>query len=524
VWILDWRHARQALGPEALDAAYASGMNLSQRVAMNTVLLVGSRLAVAGSGLIGIAVVTRYLGPREFGQLTIAIVFVSLFAFLTDSGLWTVAAREIAKRPEEERSIIANAFTMSQLATVGVVAVAGLFVLTAYAGADRHLVRIGILIMGIQILVAPLGGTVSSHMVARQRALPAAVGAVLSSLVFLGLLAVVISQGLGFAGVAACFAITGPISYLTPLLFARRTLRVGLAFDLRVWRQMLGWAVPQAGVLLLGALYFRFDAILLSLLRSDAQVGLYGVCYRVIDVLTLLPTYLMITVFPEIARQQAASARVRELVQGAVSSVLLAVIPICVLLLVFAPEVVEVAGGPRFAAATAVLRILLVAIVPLYVNTVFFSSLVALDQQGRLFRWLLATLALNVLLNLALIPALGARGAALALVVTESVALALGVRLYRVVGAELKIRGPGRLALATMITAAAAIGLRAALQAAGGLHVVGGLSATTQAVLEVVLGGGVTMGIYLAAVRQLRAIPDDLVSALRAVRHPIERS
>lgn len=47
---------------------------------------------------------TRYLGPGDFGQLVVAIVFVSVFGFFTDAGLYTVAARELAKHPEDERT------------------------------------------------------------------------------------------------------------------------------------------------------------------------------------------------------------------------------------------------------------------------------------------------------------------------------------------------------------------------------------------------------------------------------------
>lgn len=49
---------------------------------------------------------TRYLGIEEFGLLLTAVTFVALFGVLADVGVWTIAAREIAKRPEDEAAIL----------------------------------------------------------------------------------------------------------------------------------------------------------------------------------------------------------------------------------------------------------------------------------------------------------------------------------------------------------------------------------------------------------------------------------
>ncbi len=87
-------------------SAGGSGRNLSQKVALNTALLSRGRVAVTASGLVGTIVATRYLGVDRFGQLLTAVTFVALFGVLTDAGVWTIAAREIAKRPQDERPIL----------------------------------------------------------------------------------------------------------------------------------------------------------------------------------------------------------------------------------------------------------------------------------------------------------------------------------------------------------------------------------------------------------------------------------
>jgi O-antigen/teichoic acid export membrane protein len=493
-------------------------VNLSQKVAFNTTVLLASRVVVAASGLAGVAVSTRYLGPAEFGQLTVAIVFVSVFGFFTDAGLYTVAARELAKHPEDERRLLANVFSMGLVLTAATVVVALLVMAVVYGGSGDDLVRTGVVILVVQMLASPLGGAASAYLIAHQRAGPMAFAATFSSLVFIGGLFAVIELDLGFAGLAACFAASGVISLLLPFAVVRG-VRLRWARDPAVWRQMLRWAIPQAGVLVLSVIYFRLDTFLLSFLSSDAEVGLYGVAYRVLEVLIVVPVYLMTTLFPEVARQRPHAARLNEIVQGAFSSVVLAGVPLVIIFAAFAEEIVAVAGGPRYADASPVLRVLVVAVAILFVNTVFFQSLVALNRQRNLFMLLLAVLVGNVALNLVLIPPLGAMGAALALVATEAAALGLVLRTFVGVGTVPRLRRPARLICAALGTAAVVLALREVIPlvrpdemssasftaAIGPLATLGGASV-------------LTVGLWAGSLMLLDAVPPELRAALAALR------
>lgn len=493
-------------------------MNLSQKVAFNTSVLLASRVVVAASGLAGVAVSTRYLGPAEFGQLTVAIVLVSVFGFFTDAGLYTVTAREIAKRPDEERHILSNAFTMGLVASFAAALLALAVTVVAYGAPGDRLVRLGVVILAVQMLASAFGGTASAYLVAHQRAAPTALAATASGFVFIAVLLVTVQLDLGFAGLAACFAVSGLISLLLPAI-ALRGVRLRLARDTRLWRQMLSWAVPQAGVLVLGVIYFRLDTFLLSFLSSDAEVGRYGVAYRVLEGLAVVPIYLMSTLFPEIARQSPHSVRLNQVVQGAFSSAALAAVPLVIIFVVFAEEVVGVAGGPAYIDAAPVLRYLALAVALLFLNTVFFQSLVALNRQGNLFVLLLAVLVGNIVLNVVLIPPLGAVGAAISLVVSEAAALILCLRLFGEVGAVPRLRRPFRLMLAAATTTAVVVILREVLpldRPDAGL----GTSFTAAAEpLATLVGASVlTIGLWAGALTLLDAVPAELRTALAALR------
>lgn len=481
-------------------------MNLSQKVAFNTVILTGGRLALAGSGVVGVILSTRYLGLEAFGQLTTAVVFVTLFGLLTDAGVWTVSAREIAKRPDEEERILAVVCTIGLLLSGGAVALALATMLVAYPGGDSEMVRLGIVILSVQMLSTSVAGASTAYLVAHQKAVPGAVGAVLSSLTFVACLVTVVVLDLGFAGVAGSYAVGGLVNALVPYGFAARSTRIRLGWDRALTEQLLRWALPQGAVLAVGVLYLRIDTVLLSLLGSDADVALYGVAYRVIEVLILVPTYAMITLFPELSRCEPHSERLSMLMQGAFSSLALAALPLLIGFVTFAPEVVRVAGGAEFRDAAPVLQLLVVAVLASFTSILYFHSLVALNQQGRLARLLVLVLVLNIALNCALIPLLKAQGAAIALVLSDVALLVLGARLFREVGAPPRLQRPGRLALAGLITAAVLIGMKA-------LDPVPGAPAVTLAI-----AGVLTLLVFGAAVKLLDAAPEEVTSVLAQLR------
>lgn len=494
-------------------------VNLSQKVAVNTALLVASRIIAAAAGLAGVAIATRYLGPREFGQLTVAIVFVSVFGFAVDLGVYTVVARELAKHPEDRDRLLANTFAIGLLLTAGAVVLTLLIMLVAYGGAGRNLIRLGIVILSVQMLFSAAGGTAAVQLVAEQRAGPGALAATVASVVVVAGLLLVIQLDLGFPGVAAAFSVSGVVGILVPVAaIGRVNPRRNRDPELR--RRILRWAVPQGAVILFSVIYFRVDTFLLSFLASDAEVARYGVAYRVLEVLASFPLFVMGTLYPEIARQSPNSVRLNEIVQGAFSSMALAVVPLVIVFAGFSEDIIAVAGGPRYLTAAPVLRMLTVAVALVFVNAVFFHSLVALNRQRNLFLVLVAVLVANVAMNAALIPAYGAMGASISLVASELMALVLVLRIYAHVGTLPRVARPLRLVAAGAGTAAVVLTLRALLPVARPEEGLGSSFTAALGPLATLVGATViTLGMWFGLLTLLRAVPPELRAALRALRH-----
>jgi len=477
---------------------------MARRVAVNTSLLVGGRFLTAVSGLIGTTVATRYLGPDSFGELAAGLTFVSMVVIVADVGLFTVAARELARTTGDQRRLIASVLGLGFAASTVAIVVCLLGMFLLYPGADQELTRRAIAILLVQLVINAPAGTAIAWFNARQRAGPLTFASAVASAGFLIALVLSVSLDGGFSAIAAAYALSAVITGLAPLLFARGDIPLRGSYDREIWRRILRAAVPQGAVLIVGTVYFRLDLTLVSVISSHRQTALYGVAYKVIEALLWLPGMLMFALFPELARAERGTERLRELVQTAFTTLEIVSVPLLVLFIGFAPDVIQVVGGSDFAGAASVLRLLVVAMVLGYFNLVFGWSMSALGQQTRLLRVLVVTLVVNVGLNAVLIPADGARGAAIALIGSEIVSILYSLRVYRDIGAMPHLYEPLKLLVAAAAMAVIPV-VRLAFPDSHSL--LGGLAAVTA-------GGVLASAIYVAALRLLGAVPQNVEAVL----------
>jgi O-antigen/teichoic acid export membrane protein len=480
--------------------------SLARSVALTTGALLFGRMLALLAGIATVTITSRYLGARDFGALTAAMAYASLFALLTDLGMSTVATREIARAPEREREIVGNVISVGLLVAIAAAAVGLTLMLLVYSGRIHTATREAIVILLVQVLVAPITGATRARFTARQRGYLVALGDVALAIGMAGLTAIAAGAHLGFRLVVV--AVTGGY-VLQAIVMAAIALREGglsVAFDRVIASRLVRSALPLGGILLINYLYFRLDVLLLSWIKTDVDVAHYGLAYRVLEGLMVLPGYLMLALFPEIARSENDPARLRATV-GAALGVLEAVsLPAVALLATFSSEIVVLLGTHSYDASGPVLAILALALGISYLNGVYGNALVALGRQRMLFWVSVPTLLVNLVANLLLIPPYGVDGAAWAVVISEVVALATVRWAYvRVAGAP---PAPPHLRI---LAAGSALGALAAIKFA--------LSPALGDLALVLGGGAVGLVVYAALILLLGALPESILVRLPVLRH-----
>jgi len=181
----------------------------------------------------------------------------------------------------------------------------------------------------------------------------------------------------------------------------------------RVWMAM---ALP----LLMGVssrlIMNRMDILMLGPLSSLLEVGYFGTAFRITYLMTFPQVILMQIITPLLAESIAAhkeKAMWRHFRIAALFS-LITVIPVSAVLSIFSVQIVDVIFGAEYAPAAPALALLAIS-QAFAALTIPCAGLLIASGRGNIFGLinLVAVLA-NIGLNLLLIPAFGATGAALA--------------------------------------------------------------------------------------------------------------
>jgi O-antigen/teichoic acid export membrane protein len=214
-------------------------------------------------------------------------------------------------------------------------------------------------------------------------------------------------------------------------------------------------SVPLGATLIVNYLYFRLDVLLIGWFLDSEDVAIYGLAYKVIEAFIVLPSYFMITLFPEIARMDTDSERLRSVMSQALAVMELIAVPVLVLVVALADPIVVLIGGSEFEDAALVLQILMIGLAISFVNGVYGNALVAIGRQAKLFWLSLLVLGANIAMNLVAIPLWGVEGAAVAVSLSELIAFFVVRKLYADAATLPRGERRGRVALAGLAMVAA---------------------------------------------------------------------
>jgi O-antigen/teichoic acid export membrane protein len=189
-------------------------------------------------------------------------------------------------------------------------------------------------------------------------------------------------------------------------------------------RRLAGESWPLLVNALLVNLFFRVDVFIVQAARGDAALGIYDAAYKLINLLTIVPAYVTLAVFPLLSRRSndplALSRAAGTTIYLLVTLAFAAVAGISAL----AGVTIRVLAGESYLPEGALLLRILIWFAPLsFANGVIQYVLVAVGRQRRLVPAFVAAVGFNVLANLIFVPIYGARAAAVTTVLTEVVIL-----------------------------------------------------------------------------------------------------
>ncbi len=479
---------------DILASPAAGGAAIRGSVLRVTGYLAGVLLTVVSA-----AVLFRYLGPDDAGKYVTVLAIVAIVGSMFDGGLHSLAVRETSVlRGADRRAVIADLLGMRVLLGLAAIVLASAF--AAVLGYDRSLV-LGTALGSVALVLWSVHQILAAPLVASLR-----LGSVTAIDFFrqAGTVVLVLVSVWASLGLLAFFAIPIPVTVAAvvwTMLLVYRDVALVPSFRTSRWRPLLRDVVPYGLAAAAGFLYFRVAVVLLSLVSTERETGLYSAAFRIVEVLMIVPQLAVGAVLPILAR--AASDDRDRLAYGVRRAFRGAAVFGCglaVVLAIGAPFAIAVVAGPDFGEAADMLRVQAVGLGIALVTSVFTYALLSVRMHRELLLANGVALAVSIGLTLVLGGAWGGMGAATAVVVAELCLAAGAVWL-------LVRRSPEMTPEWSFLPRVLAAGLATAT-----------LAAVPGVPNVVIAAAGVV--VYIALALALHIVPEEMLAELRRVRQP----
>ncbi len=384
---------------------------------VNSSSCVGAR-ALAGLVRIGILLaIARAYGSVQFGQLSLVISMLEILRTFSDFGVDTISIRKFAQASDQRTAMLGGIVGAKLLmATCFYCIGAGALFAISRKPVELELGAIA----GLSLFFGGALGSLLSYLQSSFSMSRVFRTTLWTSLVCAGFatIAILSRAFLVYVVVALPLADAVNLILLSRKLDARLRVRFSLSETIALLKESLPVGLTVSSVVL----YFRLDNLFIFKFTGEAALGLYALCYRIVEPALLIPFAFSTTSYTFLSALEYQQAGARKVARILLRTMWPA--------FVFSSAVAGFAlftGRPLmirfFPAYRAAYPIILVLVLTLSVRTVNAALVPVLNSRAK-YSLLAKITALNLLFNLlfviALVPKWGALGAAWAAFLTES--------------------------------------------------------------------------------------------------------
>lgn len=404
---------------------------INQKLATNSVAQIAGKIISAALGLIAIAAMTRYLGREGFGNYATITSFLQFFGIIADAGLTVIALKMIAERPKETDRLLSNIFTLRLVTATVFLGLAPLIVLFF---PFPIVIKLGIALTTLSLFFITLNQILVAIFQRELRTDQPALAEVLGRVVLVIGVIMAVWLDLGLFAVLWAMILSSLATFIINYLFSLKYVKITLVYDAKLWLEIAKASWPIGLSIIFNLIYLKADTIILSLMRSQEEVGLYNAPYRVLEVLMQFPYMFIGLILPLLMAhwQKKELSDYRKIFTVAFDVLSLLAWPLVIGTYFTAEKIMVFVAGQEFASSGQYLRVLMLAIVIMFWGVLSGHAVVAIDKQRALIAGYLATAVVAVTGYLILIPLYGALGAAWMTVISETMitVITFGVVLY----------------------------------------------------------------------------------------------
>lgn len=383
-------------------------------VVLNTLSqLIGKAIGAATTFAVTF-LVARQLGATGYGDFIKITTYVAFFYLLADFGINAIFLQHETRESWPALVVLRMSGGAALMAT-------SLIILTLLPGSASQgytpMVRLGILLFSPTIF---LQGLITSANAIFQKKLRYNLA---TWAIFFGSIATLLLlwNPTNLLFVIGAVAVGVLVTTIFSLTFASRLVgHIRFSPSLGQMKRLLIPSIPLGITLLFNLVYFRADSVVLTLTRPTVEVGIYGLAYKVFEVVLVFPTFFMNAVYPLLLDTRY---QFKTILRNSIIFLLITSLASLVTMWFAAPLLPLIKSD--FDPSIAALRVLSLGLPFFFVTSVTMWALIALKKQLALVAVYGVSMIMNLVGNILLVPSHGFMAAAWLTVICEGLVLVL---------------------------------------------------------------------------------------------------
>ncbi len=392
---------------------------MQKKVLKNAGWIIACKAIKAILMLVVTAITARYLGPDKYGLISYAAGLVAFVLPIMQLGLNSTMVHELVDRPEEEGKVVGTSIVMSVvsalLCIVGVVS----FTLIANKGeTDTIIVSAIYSVLLIFQAIELIQYWFQSKLMSKFSAIAMLVAYAVVSIFQI----VLVVLGCSVYFFAISYSLDFLIIDVILILIYNKKSNQKLSFSFPLAKELFKVSKYYIIASLMSAVFHQTDKIMLKLMVGNAQTGIYTSAATCAEMISFVFAAILDSMRPEIFRHKKEdNEKYEKSVTELYSVMIYFSLIVCAIITIASPLIIKIMYGEQYMDAVPVLRILTWHTVFVYIGSVRNIWILAEGKQKYIWIINLGGALANVILNLVLIPLLGAMGAAIATLITHFV-------------------------------------------------------------------------------------------------------
>jgi len=394
-------------------------VNKLQTIVKNIISLATGGLITRLLFIITELIIARSMGAEVFGQFSTALAYTTIFGSFINFGVDFYLVKTISQKPYTIEWIFGN--TLFIKAACAIIVYIFMILLAIYLKYSSNIFLL-IQIFGFYNVLLGFQETFASLFQALEKMEKIAFYRLAQIVATIAFIAMFLKKGVVICAIV--YLSTASVFTIFWFLDAIKECRPKLMVNKFIIIIKNSYIYGLISILFI--IYYRVDTIMLSIMRSEAEVGFYSAAYKFIDVFSKVPIILSLAILPSLYQYSIKDKnKAATIYRVSIRYLALFGLPLVTVLFIYAKSFIILFFGLDYLMAVSALKVLCWTLFLSFMTVPAGNQLLASDRQElNLLVWTIVVI-LNLGLNLVLIPSYGIVGAAWATLIGQLIAFVL---------------------------------------------------------------------------------------------------